>query len=122
MENSIPIMDNEKRAEQLVREYGFDFENISKSKITELIEKEIDDFQEGSSEYIRLLCGYLYCIGDSSDAPLIKKAKYGINFDVQCMIDGEWIESLENGDTVKRQDIIDYFVSYYKGFFKTDNE
>ena len=87
---------NEKRAEQLLRKYGFDFKNINKNEIIELINKEINDFQEGSSEYIRLLCGYLYCLGDSSDVPLIEKAKYDINFDVGCMIDGEWIDSLEN--------------------------
>lgn len=48
----------------------------------ELIQKEIENYQEGSSEYIRVLCGYLYCIGNASDAELIKRAKYGINFDV----------------------------------------
>lgn len=113
-------MDNEERAEQLVVKYGFDFDNIPKSEIIELIEKEIENFQEGSSEYIRLLCGYLYCIGDVSDAPLIKKAKFGINFDVECMIDGEWIESLENGGIEERENIIAYFVSYYKSYFGVD--
>lgn len=116
------IMDNEERAEQLVAKYGFDFNSISKSEIVELIETEIDNFQEGSSEYIRLLCGYLYCIGDISDVPLIKKVKYGINFDVECMIDGEWIESLENGDSEDRKDIINYFVSYYKSYFGIEKE
>ena len=55
-------MDNEERAEQLILKYGFDFEHIPKHEIIELIQKEIDDFQDGSSEYIRLLCGYLFCI------------------------------------------------------------
>ena len=115
---------NEKRAEQLLRKYGFDFENIDKNEIIELINKEINDFQEGSSEYIRLLCGYLYCLGDSSDVPLIEKAKYDINFDVGCMIDGEWIDSLENNgveDEKKhirtREEIIKAFVSYCKTYF-----
>lgn len=36
------------------------------------------------------------CIGNMSDVPLLKMAKYSINMDVGCMIDGEWIESLEN--------------------------
>lgn len=115
-------MDNEERAEQLLRKYGFDFEHISKSEIRELIQKEIDAFQEGSSEYIRLLCGYLYCIGDSSDAPLIKKVKYGISFDVECMIDAEWIESLEHGDTETRKDIMDYFVLYYRSYLEREME
>ena len=91
-------MDNEQRAELLLRKYGFDFDKISPKEITELIQKEIENFQEGSAEYIRVLCGYLYCIGDASNVCLIKKAKYEINFDVQCMIDDEWIESF--GDKV----------------------
>ena len=79
------------------------------------------NYQPGSSEYIRLLCGYLYCLGDRSDIPLLEKAKYNINMDVGCMIDREWIDSLKNGGketqfTGSRQDIIDGFVSYYKVF------
>lgn len=74
---------------------------------------------------IRLLCGYLYCIGDISDVPLLKRAKYDINFDVGCMIDGEWIDSLGNGgiedkNTNSREDIITGFVSYYKSYFKIE--
>jgi len=117
-------MTNEQRAEQLIQKFGFDFNNIPKSEITELIQKEIADFQQGSSEYIRLLCGYLYCIGDKNDIPLLEKAKYGINMDVGCMIDVEWIDSLngvQNEFTRPRQEIIDSFVSYYKNF-KADDE
>lgn len=113
-------MTNEERAENLVQKYGFDFANIPKNEIIALIESEIADFQEGSSEYIRVLCGYLYCIGEVSDAALIEKAKYRINMDVGCMIDGEWIESLQNGgketELVRsRDEIIEDFVSYYGG-------
>lgn len=90
-------MTNEQRAEVLIKKYGFNFAMIPKEEIIELIEKEIYNFQARSSEYIRLLCGYLYCIGDQGDVPLIEKAKYKINFDVDCMIDGEWIDSLKNG-------------------------
>ena len=114
-------MTNEQRAELLVKKYGFDFENIPKEEIIQLIQKEIADYQPGSSEYIRLLCGYLYCIGDISDVPLMEKAKYGINMDVGCMIDEEWIESLKNGGVRARyvnegEKIIGDFVSYYKAF------
>ena len=110
---------NEQRAEELIRRLGFDFTSISKIEIRTLIEQEIAHFQEGSSEYIRLLCGYLYCIGDITDVPLLEKAKYGINMDVGCMIDGEWIDSLKNGgqktETVNlREDIIKAFVTYYE--------
>ena len=114
-------MTNEQRAELLVKKQGFDFENIPKEEIIQLIQKEIADYQPGSSEYIRLLCGYLYCIGDISDVPLMEKAKYGINMDVGCMIDEEWIESLKNGGVRaryvnEREKIIGDFVSYYKAF------
>lgn len=113
-------MTNEERAENLVQKYGFDFANIPKNEIIALIESEIADFQEGSSEYIRVLCGYLYCIGEVSDAALIEKAKYRINMDVGCMIDSEWIVSLQNGgketELVRsRNEIIEDFVSYYGG-------
>lgn len=67
------------------------------------------------------LCGYLFCIGDVNDMEIIKKAKYSINMDVGCMIDGEWIESLENGglefeNVHSRQLLIDGFVNYYVDF------
>lgn len=58
----------------------------------ELIQKEIENYQEGSSEYIRVLCGYLYCIGNASDAELIKRAKYGINFYVMKSMMKEMLE------------------------------
>ena len=90
-------MTNEQRAEALIQKYGFDFPSIPKEEIRRLIEQEIEDYQEGSSEYIRLLCGYLYCIGDAADIPLLERAKYGINMDVGCMVDWEWVESLKNG-------------------------
>lgn len=118
-------MTNEKRAEELIKRYGFDFKCIPKDEIRKLIEQEIDNFQAGSSEYIRLLCGYLYCIGDVTDVPLLEKAKYGINMDVGCMVDGEWIDSLKNGGVEdkfvnSRENIIQYFVSYYKNFEADD--
>ena len=68
------VVDNEERAKNIVQKYGFDFDKISKQEIRDLIEQEIENFQEGSSEYIRVLCGYLYCIGDSTDVALIKRA------------------------------------------------
>lgn len=114
-------MTNEKRAELLVQKYGFDFDTISKGEIRNLIEQEIECFQDGSSEYIRLLCGYLFCLGDIADVPLLERAKHEINFDVGCMIDQEWIDSLKNGgaesESIRsRNDIIDSFVAYYEGF------
>ena len=118
-------MTNEERAEKLIKQYGFDFDTISKAEIRKLIEQEIENYQEGSSEYIRLLCGYLYCIGDTTDVPLLEKAKYGINMDVGCMIDEEWIDSLKNGGiedefVSSREDIIKGFISYYENFEADD--
>ena len=118
-------MTNEQRAEALIQKYGFEFASIPKDEIRELIELEIEDFQEGSSEYIRLLCGYLYCIGDVTDIPLLERAKYGVNMDVGCMVDGEWIKSLKNGGIEEefvnsREIIIQNFIAYYKDFEADD--
>ena len=109
-------MTNEKRAEELIKKYGFSFHSISKNEIRNLIEQEIQNFQEGSSEYIRVLCGYLFCIGDITDVPLLEKAKYSINMDVGCMIDKEWIDSLKNSGIESefvnsRNYIIENFIS-----------
>ena len=118
-------MTNEQRAEALIRKYGFEFSSVPKREIRKLIEQELENFQEGSSEYIRLLCGYLYCIGDVTDVPLLERAKYGINMDVGCMVDWEWIESLKNGGVEaeyvnSREDIIRNFIAYYKDFEADD--
>lgn len=116
---------NEKRAELLIKKYGFEFEKIPKQAIKDLLQKEISNFQEGSSEYIRLLCGYLFCLGNKEDIFLIEKAKYGINMDVECMIDGDWIESMKNDGMetellpAKRK-LIEGFVSYYRDFEADD--
>ncbi len=118
-------MTNEQRAVEIIKKYGFNFSEISKQEIRELIEEEISNFQKGSSEYIRLLCGYLYCIGDFSDVSLIEKAKYGINMDVGCMVDGEWIDSLkgiENEYVNSREEIIKHFVTYYQDFGASDGD
>ncbi|MDE5557911.1 MAG: hypothetical protein K2J32_09540 [Ruminococcus sp.] len=114
-------MKNLQRAEKLVKKYGFDFVKIPKNEIINLLETEIENYQEGSSEYIRLLCGYLFCIGDKTDIPLIKKAKYGINMDVGCMIDWEWLESLKNDGKeteycYSRNKLIENFIEYYTDF------
>ena len=109
------VLSNEERADNLVKKYGFDFAKISKSEIRGLIEKEIENYQEGSSEYIRVLCGYLFCIGDYEDAELIERAKYNINFDAGCMIDGDWIAALKGKMTKEDKQIhIQAFINYYE--------
>ena len=114
---------NEVRTCELVQKFLFDFDEIDKSEIVELLEKELCCPQTGSAEYLRALCGYLYCIGDETDIPLIEKVKYSISMDVGCMIDSEWIESLRNEGKENREksirnrdEIINDFVQYYKGF------
>ena len=117
------VIDKEELADRLAEELGFDFGKISKARIIDLLEKEIAEHKnDESSEYIRLLCGYLFCLGDKSDLPLLKKAKYGINMDVGCMIDGEWLQSLENGGVAdeannirSREELIEDIVRYYGG-------
>lgn len=120
-------MTNEQRAEAAIRRYGFVFEAIPKEEIQALIRQELQNFQPGSSEYIRLLCGYLYCLGGVSDIPLLEQVKYGISMDVGCMVDGEWIDSLKNGGmddgtTRSREALVDSFVAYYRDFTADDEE
>lgn len=108
-------LSNEERADNLVKKYGFDFAKIKKREIKDLLEKEINNYQEGSSEYIRVLCGYLFCIGNYEDVLLIERAKYSINFDVGCMIDGAWIEALKgNMAEEDKQFHIQAFIKQYE--------
>jgi len=111
---------NEKRAEKILRRFGFDFRQEYRNEIRKLLIEEINNYQDGSSEYLRVLCGFLFCIGNSEDTELIKKVKYGINFDVGCMIDGEWIDSMEGKldyNISTREELIQYYIEYYKNYF-----
>ena len=120
---------NEKRAKQLLEKYGFDFDNISRDEIRRTLNDEIQDYISGSneylgsSEYLRVLCGYLFCIGNLADIEIIEKTKY-INFDIGCMIDGEWIDSMKcfgradtGYDIRDRDELISEFIDYYKAYF-----
>lgn len=114
---------NEQRTLELVKQYGLDFENISKQEIVHLLEQELQSPWPGSAEYLRVLCGYLYCLGDASDVPLLEKAKYSVNMDAGSMIDAEWIDSLKNGGQADRgnrirarEEIVRDFIQYYKEF------
>lgn len=114
-------LNNEERAEILIKRYDFDFSLKYHEEIKRLLEKEIISYQNGSSEYLRFLCGYLFCIGDINDIEIIKKAKYSINMDVGSMVDSEWIESLKNGGIESeyvrnRQLLIDDYMDYYVNF------
>ncbi len=116
----------------LIIHYKFDLEKIPKLEIIKLLEEEVErctiSYRNGSfedSEYIRTLCGYLFCIGDISDVPIIEKAKC-INMDFGCSIDGEWIESLKNGGikegyTRSRDEIVEGIISYMKYNFGLEN-
>jgi phosphoribosylglycinamide formyltransferase-1 len=119
-------LNNEERAEILIKRYDFDFSLKYHEEIKQLLQKEIISYQNGSSEYLRFLCGYLFCIGDINDIEIIKKAKYSINMDVGCMVDSEWIESLKNGGVESeyvrnRQLLIEDFVDYYVNFEASDD-
>lgn len=112
---------NEQRTLELVKKYGFDLENIPKQEIVHLLEQELQSPWPGSSEYLRVLCGYLYCLGDASDVQLLEKAKYSVNMDAGSMIDAEWIDSLKNGGQADnniraREEIVRDFIQYYKEF------
>lgn len=119
---------SDERAENFIKRFGFDFDKIDKNQIIFLINEEFERAVEerkrcfyDSSECLRVLCGYLYCLGDISDVPLLEKVKYGIDMDVGTMIDSEWIDSLENGGiedkyTRTRKEIIENFVDYYESW------
>lgn len=120
-------MSNTQRAYDLIQKYGFDFSNINKQEIRDLLKQELATYISGSSEYLRVLCGYLFCLGDESDAELIEKVKYGISMDVGCMIDSEWIDSLKtNGKAsryvISRNELIENFIEYYTKFKPYDDE
>ena len=122
------MLTSDERAENFIKRFGFDFDKIDKNQIMSLINEEFERAVEerkrcfyDSSECLRVLCGYLFCLGDISDVPLLEKVKYKIDMDVGTMIDGEWIDSLENGGiedkyTQTRKEIIKGFVDYYESW------
>lgn len=122
------MLTSDERAENFIKRFGFDFDKIDKNQIISLINEEFERAVEerkrcfyDSSECLRVLCGYLFCLGDISDVPLLEKVKYDIDMDVGTMIDGEWIDSLENGGiedkyTQTRKEIIKGFVDYYESW------
>lgn len=96
------MLSSDERAENFLKRFGFDFDKIDKNEIISLINEEFERAVEerkrcfyDSSECLRVLCGYLFCLGDISDVPLLKKVKYKIDMDMGVAIDGIWIISLE---------------------------
>ena len=124
------MLTSDERAENFIKRFGFDFDKIDKNQIISLINEEFEIAVEerkrcfyDSSECLRVLCGYLFCLGDISDVPLLEKVKYKIDMDVGTMIDGEWIISLKNNgiemeeyDIQSKQEIIEGFVDYYESW------
>ena len=108
---------NEIRAEELIKKYGFNFESIPREEIRQLLQKEIENFTQGTSTYVRTLCGYLFCIGNIEDVDLITSAKYDINFEIGRDIDEQWIDSL-NGlldqYTEDREELVNSFINECK--------
>lgn len=113
---------NELRAKILAEKYQFQFKEEHRAEIEMHLKNEIEDYQSGSSEYLRFLCGYLFCIGHKEDLAIISTAKYSLNMDVGSMIDYEWLSSLENNGkedkyTRSRAELVEEFVSYYTHYF-----
>ena len=61
-------MTNEQRTEQIIKKYGFNLINISKEEIIVLLQKEIADYQPGSSEYLRAIFQTFPCLKKRSTA------------------------------------------------------
>ena len=111
---------NEERAKRVLERFGFNFNQEYRDEIRQLLNKEFDDYQEGSSEYLRVLCGFLFCIGNPADVEIIEKIKYKINFDVGCMIDLAWIDSIKgtaDHGLETREELIEQYINYYKSYF-----
>lgn len=133
--------ENEKRAEEVIRKYGLIPSVENRKEIKELLEYEINNYIEGSSEYLRVLCGMLFCIGNVEDNVLIWQAKM-INFDVGCMIDIEFLfgagikETLDYiagkeelakmrsflqtynlEEPINKEEIVERYQKYYESYF-----
>ena len=131
------MLSSDERAENFLKRFGFDFDKIDKNEIISLINEEFERAVEerkrcfyDSSECLRVLCGYLYCLGDISDVPLLEKVKYGIDMDVGVAIDSEWIDSLKNEgiamkleeyDIRSKKEIIKNFLDFYKNYYSLSN-
>ena len=125
------MLTSDERAENFIKRFGFDFDKIDKNEIISLINEEFERAvverkrcYYDSSECLRVLCGYLYCLGDISDVPLLEKVKYKIDMDMGVAIDGEWIISLKNNgieikeyDIQSKKEIVKNFVDQYKDWF-----
>jgi len=68
------MLTSDERAENFIKRFGFDFDKIDKNQIISLINEEFERAVEerkrcfyDSSECLRVLCGYLFCLGDISD-------------------------------------------------------
>ena len=96
------------RAEFFIRKLGIDNNEIIfllNKEFARAITERKSKFYD-SSECLRVLYGYLFCLGDISDVPLLEKVKYKIDMDMGVAIDGIWIISLENnGMEMKEYDI-----------------
>ena len=56
-------MTNEERAKQIIDKYGFDFANIPKNEVIELIQKEIANFQRGVQNISDYYVGIYIALG-----------------------------------------------------------
>ena len=131
------MLSSDERAENFLKRFGFDFDKIDKNEIISLINEEFERAVEerkrcfyDSSECLRVLCGYLFCLGDISDVPLLEKVKYKIDMDMGVAIDSEWIDSLKNDviamkleeyDIRSKKEIIKNFLDFYKNYYSLSN-
>lgn len=111
--------ENERRIAEVLDKYSKDFLNTPKEEIRALITGELAAPVKDNTEYLRLLCAILFCVGDKEDAQLIKKVKYSGSMDILDAIDKDWISCLENDgenaeDMRSRDEIIsDIMLSYF---------
>lgn len=108
---------NQIRAKETIKKFGYKFNEKDRPEILKLLNEEYQNYHPGSSEYLRVLCGLLFCIGNKEDADIIEKVKYGLNMDVGFMVDLDWINDLRGLPTdLTRNEMIDEFKEYYQPF------
>lgn len=113
----------EEKAEKFLQQYNFDFKEDYRHEIRDLLEKEFDNYDETqSSEFLRVLCGFLFCIGNVDDVALIRKVKYELSFDVENMIDVNWTDGtgMQRNSMAKElwhEQLVEEYIAYYKGYF-----
>ena len=85
---------SENKARLFFEEFGFNFKVEDRYIVRNLLEHEINNSSKNDEgEFLKVLCGYLFCIGNPEDVDLIKKVKNDLGRDVGLMINRGWTDA-----------------------------